>query len=290
MDKDSKSPGKKHPYAGLTVFFGTLHEKDRAVRPALEGLGIACRVVAVDTDRFGTFTGEIPRSGSIRETLRLKVRAVFEKEPDARLALASEGSFAPHPAFGFALCNHEALLLVDRLSEREFHSEVLSPRVRALELELSPRDDLAQALEKLGAPDHGVVVRPKDAPDPVVKGLRTFHGVARAMIDCFAESPEAKVILANDLRAHQNPTRMEGIARAAARLVEQLDSFCPGCKAIGFRPAVPEAGVPCSDCETPTAVLRGHTWACEACGHREFRPAENAPVSADPSRCPACNP
>ncbi|NDG85575.1 MAG: hypothetical protein EBX52_11155 [Proteobacteria bacterium] len=222
--------------------------------------------------------------------MRLKTRAVFTQEPDARLALASEGSFGPHPSFGFALCNHEALLLVDRLSGREFYAETLSSFSRALEIEFSSRENLGEALEKLGAPAHGVVIRPKGAAGPVVKGLRTFHGVARAVVDCLLESPESKVILANDLRAHQNPTRLMRIGETAARLIEQLQSFCPACDAIGFQPVSREAGIPCADCETPTPLVRGHNWECAECRHREFRSSRGASERANPANCPSCNP
>ncbi len=281
---------KRHPYAGHTVFLGTLHEKDRAIRPALDLLELRCEPVAIDSDRFGSFCGSIARTGTVLETLRKKVDAVAVLLPEARFVMASEGSFGPHPAFGIIACDHEALLLVDRLQHREFYAETVSLRVKNREIEFGPHDDLDRALAELGAPEHAVLVRPKGASEPIAKGLRKRTEIARTMVECFARSPEARVLISNDLRAHQNPTRMRAIAEAAGNLVEKLSSFCPKCTAPGFWSIRRRTGLRCRACGSKTHKTIGHEWLCGACGHEEFRENGNASLGAEPGDCPECNP
>ncbi|MCX7977727.1 MAG: hypothetical protein N2578_01855 [Bdellovibrionaceae bacterium] len=40
--------------------------------PLFRAVNIKCESVPVDTDLFGTFSGEIERTGTVRETLRKK--------------------------------------------------------------------------------------------------------------------------------------------------------------------------------------------------------------------------
>ena len=57
----------------------------------------ACRVVVaaeVDTDRLGTFTGEVERPGPPRETALMKAR-LGQRATGLPRALASEGVFGP---------------------------------------------------------------------------------------------------------------------------------------------------------------------------------------------------
>ena len=85
-----------HPFSGETVYFATKHSKEKVLSPQLAKIGMNCVRTEVDTDRFGTFSGEVERVGSVRETLRLKTAAATEAHPEARFFLASEGSFIPH--------------------------------------------------------------------------------------------------------------------------------------------------------------------------------------------------
>ena len=59
-----------HPYAGAVVALATKHRKQDALAPALGAVPGLRVVVAqgLDTDALGTFTGEIPRSGTPRQT------------------------------------------------------------------------------------------------------------------------------------------------------------------------------------------------------------------------------
>ena len=87
--------------------------EERAISPLLtEALGLDCIVLtSFDTDRFGTFTREIERTGTQLDAALGKIAAAFEHGPNARVAIASEGSFGPHP---WLPLGRELVLLVVR--------------------------------------------------------------------------------------------------------------------------------------------------------------------------------
>ncbi len=287
-----------HPYADLSVYFGTKHEKERAVAPILAELGIKCEVVILDTDKFGTFSGEVERVGSIRETLRKKIAAVYIANPQARLALASEGSFGPHPLIGFMQSDHEALLLTDRKLGIEIYAEEISTDTNLAEIEFSPGDELQSLLQnfldQVRFPSHAVIVRPKGNEKwnekIVFKGLQNFHNVNQAIIDGFRVSPVAKVILSTDMRANFNPARMLVIEMAAKKLAEKLNSFCPSCQVPGFAIAKSVPGLPCEECGAPSAVAKEVVWECVKCAHHETRPRPDGKTVVNPGECQFCNP
>ena len=59
------------------VALGTMHGKEAALAPPLAALGIGLVTPAMDTDRFGTFTAETPRAGSMEEAARAKAQAAM---------------------------------------------------------------------------------------------------------------------------------------------------------------------------------------------------------------------
>jgi hypothetical protein len=74
------------------------HGKEAAIGPALAASpGLRVVVAAeVDTDRLGTFTGEVERPGPPRETALMKAR-LGQRATGLPRALASEGAFGAHP-------------------------------------------------------------------------------------------------------------------------------------------------------------------------------------------------
>lgn len=98
------------PYRGRRVVFGTRHGKEQqAAGPFAAILG--AEIVAppdLDTDRFGTFSGEVPRTLTPVAAARAKARLALDATGE-RLALASEASYGPLPGVGWP--GHEELLL-----------------------------------------------------------------------------------------------------------------------------------------------------------------------------------
>jgi len=83
-------------FRGRKLLIATRHGKEKVMAPLLrDALGVKCFTSdKVDSDMFGTFTGEVARIGNPVETLRNKCRHFMEK-CGADLAIASEGSFGP---------------------------------------------------------------------------------------------------------------------------------------------------------------------------------------------------
>ncbi len=279
-----------HPYSGETVFFATKHSKEKVLDPLLSQVGLNCVRVDVDTDLFGTFSGEVERAGTVRETLRLKTSAAAMLQPNARFLLASEGSFGPHPLIGFIQSDHEALLLVDQKLKTEIYVEEISTETNHAEIEFGPRDDLHAFLEKIGFPSHGVIVKPKGNSSLVFKDCRTMHAIGQAIIDSFMASLEVKVILSTDMRANFNPTRMKIIEKAGVKLIQTICSLCPDCKTPGFAISKGVPGLRCEVCSEPSRITKDVVWSCVKCSYSEQKERPDGLRSITAAECEFCNP
>lgn len=287
---------KRDFYAGGLVHFATRHKKETVLRPLLSRCGIGCEAVDVNTDLFGTFSGEVERTGTVRETLRKKIAAGMERRPDGRLFLASEGSFGPHPLWGWMSTDLESLLFYDRELDLEIYAEHLDTSPMHFERVLEPQDDFRAILRReFGLPEHGVVVRPEKTDMarwrwPVYKGLHHEWQVERAVRDSFAVSSTGRVVLTSDLRAQHNPRRQEAIRMAGEKLIEKLGSLCPICQVPGFAIARGVPGLPCAVCGEASHAARAVLWECAHCVHSEARPRTDGQRAIDPSECEFCNP
>jgi len=281
---------KRHPFSGETVFFATKHSKEKVLAPLLEKLGMKCVRADVDTDLFGTFSGEVDRVGGVRETLRLKTSAAAKAYPAARFLLASEGSFGPHPFIGFVQSDHEALLFVDRKLNTEIYVEEISTETNHSEIEFGATDDLQEFLKQVGFPEHGIIVKPKGNRISPFKDLQTFQSVRQAIVDALLVSPEPKVILSTDMRACFNPTRMKVIAKVGLKLIGALNSFCQECKTPGFAISKVVPGLPCEECGEPSRISKDLIWSCVSCSYTEQKARPDGVVAIPASDCEFCNP
>lgn len=279
--------------AGKRAVLATMHGKERVIRPLLED-GMGLQVVlpnGFDTDRFGTFSREIERTGSQLDAARAKIEAAFEHDRQAKVAIASEGSFGPHPQIFFAPVGREIVVMRDRESGLELigHHADLSTNF-AHEAVETVRTATAFA-ERIGFPRQGLIVigmsEGNPAPDRYLrKDVRTFVELSQGVKDALALCGAAH--LETDMRAHRNPTRMRAIRRATINLDRIYRSPCPQCARPGFAVTEHLAGLPCAWCGGPTLALRAEVSVCGGCGHRLERPVEAA--AADPGQCPCCNP
>lgn len=246
LAKDSKP----HPWAGETVYFGTRHGKSRTVQGPLRAIGIRCVTARIDTDAFGTFSGSVPRMASIRETLQAKIRQVFEEFPQARFALANEGSFGPHPFFGVP-SNHEAFLCKERDRPYEIFVDHLSTEVHHFEYRVNPGDDWEALLKKTRFPSHALCIQREGDPVPFQTAIRSRHRLEEALRRISRlPGPPRTLLLSADLRAHLNPTRMEVIRQLGKKLIDRISSLCPSCYQPGFWPEKPGEGAPCPACNS----------------------------------------
>lgn len=271
----------------------TMHSKERAIAPlAARFLGLDVHVAeGLDTDLFGTFSREIERTGAPRDAARAKIAAAFRLMPDARVGIASEGSFGPHPLVPFAALGRELVLLIDRETGLELfghHAGMDTNFAHAVVTD--PAAGRAFAA-KAGFPAHGVIVMGvldgQPAPQlALFKTAQTEADLAAVIARTIALTGAAHV--ETDMRAHRNPRRMRAIRRAMIDLLRRSRSRCPACKRPGFAITSRVSGLPCAWCSSPTQLTRADVWSCEGCGHREERAV--AAVPADPMHCEECNP
>lgn len=267
----------------------TRHGKAEVIAPALASLGLAVVATdAVDTDRFGTFTGTVARAGTMREAARAKAIAGLAAMPGAEFAIASEGAFGPHPQAPFATADLELVLLRDRAGTFEVVVEHLALEARAVSRVVRTWPEAEAAASAAGFPAHALVVRdgaePSVAAPPRAMLVREPHDLARHVAAALAAAGAA--VVANDLRAHANPTRLAVIRAAAEALARRLAATCPDCGRPGWHGrALP--GLRCAACGEETALPAADLFACDGCGHERRVPREGA---ADPARCPRCNP
>jgi hypothetical protein len=278
--------------AGRRAAIATMHGKERAIGPALERLGLAWSVPAgLDTDRFGTFTREVARAGSALDAARAKALAALALDPGADVAVASEGSFGPHPSIPLLPIGRELVLLVDRRTGLEVAGHHASPDVSYAQAAVGGADEAAAFAARVGFPAQALAVAAmRDGlPDPAAfleKGIADADALARAVAAAVAATGGAFV--ETDMRAHANPARMAAVARAADDLARRFASRCPGCGRPGWDVAERLAGLPCSGCGAPTGAVRAEVLRCAGCGLAKERPS--AQDGADPGLCPECNP
>ena len=114
--------------------------------------------MGVDTDKFGTFSREVRRSGSQLDAARAKIAAGFEYAPFARVGLASEGSFGPHPYVPFLAIGRELVLMVDRESGLELTGYDASEETNFGQRVARNLESAVAFAQDVGFPEHGLIV------------------------------------------------------------------------------------------------------------------------------------
>lgn len=296
MDARAPFETEPSPYGGASVALASMHAKERALSPPFQRkLGWSLVVPdGLDTDQLGTFSGEIERGANALETATRKARLGMVLSGLPR-GLASEGSFGPHPNVPVIAGGQEVLVFIDEERGIEISEGLITHRTNFDDIAVAPGDALDLFLERVCFPSHGLIVRP-DAPEgeprlaPLAKGVRDFALLRRHLSEAVRRSPVGRARLETDMRAHVNPTRMRILRRLAVRLADRLASACPACQAPGFGRTGVKAGLPCRACGTATDVPHADLWSCASCGRCEERLRPVAALSADPGRCPECNP
>ncbi len=291
-------------YAGQVVALATRHGKERVIGRALRwGLGAELlHVRTVDTDAFGSFCGTVPRQGDALQACIAKAEAAL-REGGTELAIASEGSFGPHPHLPFLAAGMECMVFLDQGRGLRLQEQLLARRTNfahrlvAPEAQGGPDPELERWLEQVGFPRHALIVRPQcssastgEPPGPVEKGLRRWEDLQPAIQRAAAASAEGLALVETDMRAHCNPTRMAAIRALAFRLVRRIASPCPACHSPGWGMVDQRSGLPCAACGRPTELVLAEVWGCPLCPHQEERPRRDQRLAADPGQCLWCNP
>lgn len=274
-------------YRGLTAAIATQHGKLPLIAPQLTDLGIAVVVAdSVDTDSFGTFTGDRERLGSAHHAAEAKARAAIAAL-HTRLGLASEGTFGPHPAAPFIPLDVELVAFLDTEADLLVFGRAHSTQATWQTRSASPTDDLTAFLALVRFPHQGLVVHPTGRPGDAVKGITDTDTLHDAITTAYRAGNNIPVVVATDLRAHHNPARRPVIREAATDLAARLSTRCQACNSPGFGRERTQSGKPCSACGTPTSETSAIIHACPSCGYEQHEYLSGA---ADPRWCPTCNP
>ena len=270
---------------------GTMHGKAAAIAPPLTRLGITLVVPeGLDTDRFGTFTGETPRAGTMEEAARAKARAAIAVT-GLSVGIASEGAYGPHPAIPFIPYGRELILWRNEMTGQEIVEWLGDNGPTYDHAEADQIGKLEGFLASIDFPRTALIVAPAGLRDrPVAKGVADHVALAQAIAAAAAASPEGLAFVQTDMRAHMNPRRMAMIGQLAARLAARLAQTCPACHAPGWGLLRVETGLPCTWCDGPTLLVKADVHGCTLCRHEVVQPRVNGPSVADPGQCPACNP
>ncbi len=285
------------PYAGQTLVLASKHGKQRALaRPLRLALGLELRLAeGLDTDSLGTFSGEVERQGSASHTCRRKAELGLSVS-GCDLAIASEGSFGPHPQIPWLPAGEEILVFLDARRDLLIQERRRGLRTNFDQRVVSAPEDLGPWPQQVGFPSHALIVRAhreagsSTAATGLRKGLRSEPELQAAIRAAAACSSDGRALVETDMRADRNPTRMATIRALAFALVRRIGSPCPACGSPGWGVVESRGGLPCSWCRTPTPRLAAEILGCPACSHHLERPRPDGLLTADPQHCPRCNP
>jgi len=266
------------------------HEKEKVIGPLfLEQLGITCEVLpSFNSDQFGTFSGEVERKGNAIETARRKCEKALENS-ECQLAIASEGSFGPHPYIGFVPVNEELVFFLDRKNGIEAHYREISLKTNYGFIETSSFDEVIDFAEKSNFPGHALILSSSENEGQLfVKGIQSWDILRATFEDLKGNGRNVKI--QTDMRAMFNPARMIVIEAAVLGLIKQLQSCCGTCHFPNFRVNEVKRGLPCGACGFPTKSVLSYVFRCDSCNHTREDLFPNGKRVEEPMYCDYCNP
>ncbi len=277
-------------FEGRNLLIATKHEKEKVIASILEkGLGVSCMVASqLDTDELGTFTGEVERKDDPITTVRNKCLKAMELY-NIDLAIASEGSFGPHPTIGFISADDEILMLIDKKNDLEIIAREVSTDTNINCAEIKTQKELKEFSSNARFPSHGLILRKaKDDFTEIVKGITNEEELISTFNRLILNHRSAYI--ETDMRAMYNPTRMKVIEKAAKKLVEKVNAICPCCSMPGFGIVDFKPGLLCERCNFPTRSTLSNIYICQKCLFVKEEKFPNKKFSEDPMYCDICNP
>jgi hypothetical protein len=277
-----------HSYRGATVVLPTLHAKGMLAQEVFDKyLGMNVVELHVDTDQFGTFSGDVERKLSPKESVIAKAKLGLAQS-DYQYAIASEGTIGADPAISFINSDVECVVFVDSV-----HNLIISHTYRSFDItahthEYTQGEDLEKFLTKADFPNHQLIVKSLDSGiKALAKGISN-HADLSSVLDQAQIEGLKKIVIESDLRAHASPSRARNIKQAFKELAIRINSLCPECESPGWGVTSAVRGLPCTDCGEESDAIRAHVYGCISCAFI----AEGDPIatSIDPGRCSWCNP
>lgn len=281
-------------FSDRLAVIATMHHKEKVIAPLLEQeLGIRAIVPQqFNTDVFGTFTREIKRPGTQIAAAKLKAQKALELTGE-NLAIASEGSFNPHPIVPYIYANLEIVVLLDKFNNLEIIGEEFSTETNFNHQVVKSVAEAYEFAHKIGFPEHGICVFfeiSENRRSEIIKGINTEEKFLETVNFALEKAHNNQINLETDMRAIYNPTRMKNIEKATRNLIQKINSCCPKCQTPGFEVTERIPGLPCEVCHTPTTLIHIAIYQCKKCGFRQEQLFPNGQKFANPAQCMYCNP
>ena len=268
---------------------GTMHGKAAALLPSFANIGVDLVVPNdLDTDAFGTFTGETKRQGTMLDAARAKARAAAQLT-GLTIGIGSEGSYGPHPFVPFIPAGRELLVWHDTLSGLDIIDMMIVETPCFADRDIKEIADAEDFLRAIDFPDQALVVSAIGAELILAKGIRDQSTLLDATRRAISLSPTAQARLQTDMRAFMNPRRMVVIAKLGERFAKRLTTLCPVCNHPGWGWVGTRDELCCSACGCQTQLPSHDVMSCVAC-HAEQLVERSIGAEADPTFCPSCNP
>ncbi len=277
-------------FEGRKIIISTKHSKEQVIAPLLEKhLHVKCFVPEnFDTDKLGTFSGEIEREHDPITTLRNKCLMAMEQY-NCDLGIASEGSFGAHPTLFFVPADDEFVMLIDKKNGLEIVARELSTLTNFSAEFISTEKELKAFAEKINFPSHGLIIKKSEKElGEMQKGITDWNTLNSAFQSMLRQNGKAYV--ETDMRAMMNPTRMSVIEKATEKLIEKIKSTCPQCNTPGFSITDSKAGLPCENCGFPTKSTLSYLYQCAKCSFTKEEKFPKQKTVEDPMYCDICNP
>jgi len=277
-------------FLNRVLVIATMHEKEKIIAPILEKyLGVKCTVTTnFNTDELGTFSGEVERKLDPISTAREKCLAAL-KLTGHDLAVASEGSFGPHPALYFVQSDDEFLFFLDKKNNLEIIVRELSTNTNFNGSIIQSKEELVDFAEKALLPSHGLILH-KNKQDftAIKKGITDWEILYKIYNEI--KGSDGLAYIETDMRAQFNPTRMNIIGDLAKKLADKINSHCPKCETPGFDITEVIKGLPCELCYSPTNSALKYLSRCKKCDFTREDQFPNKIRFEDPMYCDKCNP
>ena len=272
------------------LIIATMHGKETVIAPLMSNaFGVDCITPdTFNTDALGTFTGEIERTLTPLETLKKKCLEAM-KLHNMDLGIANEGSFGAHPALFFVPADEELMILIDQKNDLEIVAKHISTKTNFSGKQILSLEELKDFANSAGFPEHALIIRKEQSSrEAIHKNIQDWESLTdifQQMLDNFGGA-----FVETDMRAMNNPTRMQVIKEATEKLIAKIQSTCPQCDSPGFDIKEFKEGLPCEWCNRPTKSILSVIYGCNKC---EFQKEEWYPKQKekeDPQYCQYCNP
>ena len=276
-------------YKNINILLATKHHKEFAIQAPFNDTFRASIYVPNDynTDELGTFSGEVERTGTPYETVIEKASRAMKKY-DFSYAIASEGSFGPHPGLFFLAADIELMSFIDTRNNLTIVVSEITTETNFAHLDVSRGENYEDFLTKIKFGTHGLIIKDMTRNTVLAKGI-TEREKLDAIIETSLKNADT-IRLETDMRAMMNPTRMHVIHRLAQKLCTRLQQICPMCDSPGFGKVSVNGNLPCRECGTQTELYQSKFLHCIKCSHFEELPRDDGATHADAQYCSYCNP